>query len=98
MKNVFIVNNGGHDYSDAERFGALTFCTERVIKKSDTAQMYRELNAAMLDADAHDYLLVSSLTSLCIVATGILAARFGEVHLLLFENGQYVVRDLMFDN
>lgn len=98
MRRVFIVNNGGHNYDDAKRFGELIFCTDKVIRKSDTAQMYRELNAAMVDSNPDDYLLVSSLTSLCIVAAGILAAAHGELHLLLYEGGQYVARDLMFDN
>jgi hypothetical protein len=97
-KTVFIVSNGGHDYSDASRYGELRFCTERVIRKDDVSQMYRELNAAMLDAKPDDFLLVSSLTSLCSVAASILAARFGEVHFLIFRDGQYVQRDLILDD
>jgi hypothetical protein len=94
-RKVFIVNNGGHDYSDAQRFGELVFCTENVIRKDDVSQMYRELNAALDEAQADDFLLVSSLTSLCMVASAILADRFGELHLLLFKDGQYVERDLI---
>lgn len=98
MRRVFIVNDGGHNYADAKRFGEITFCTDKVIRRSDTAQMYRELNCALATADAEDYLLVSSLTSLCIVAAGILAAAHGELHLLIYEGGQYVARDIMFDS
>lgn len=96
-RKVFIVNNGGHDYSDAKRFGDLVFCTDSIIRKDDVAQMYRELNVALSDARADDYLLVSSLTSLCMVASAILADRFGELHLLLFKDGQYVDRDLILE-
>lgn len=98
MRKVYIMNDGGHNYDDAKRFGQLVFCTDKVIKKSDTAQMFRELSVALEDAVADDYILVSSLASLCCVATGIMANRFGEVHLLLYDNGQYVERDLILDN
>lgn len=96
-KTVFIVSDGGHDYSDATRFGEIKFCTERVIRKDDVSQMYRELNEAMADARPDDLLLISSLTSLCSIAASILAARFGEVHFLVFAGGQYHQRDLILD-
>jgi hypothetical protein len=96
-KKVFIVTNGGHDYSDATRYGELTFCTDEVIRKDDVAQMYRELSAGLADARPDDYLMVGSLASMCMVAAAILADRFGELHLLLFKDGQYVPRDLILD-
>lgn len=97
MAKVFVVTNGGHDYSDAERFGEVIFCTENIIRKDDVSQMYRELSQALFDASAKDYILVSSLTSLCMVATAIMADRFGEVHMLLYKDGQYVARDLILE-
>ena len=96
-RKVFIVNNGGHDYSQAERFGEIVFCTDQPIKKDDIHQMYRELSLALQDAKPDDYLLVSSLTSLCMIAAAILADRFGELHLLLFSGGDYICRDLILE-
>jgi len=94
---VYIVSNGGHDYSAAAEFGELTYCTEGSIRKDDVAQMYRELNEAMELSEPSDFVLVSSLTSLCMVASAIMAAKHGEVHLLLYKDGKYVQRDLMLD-
>jgi hypothetical protein len=96
-RKVFVVNNGGHDYSDAERFGEIVFCTETVIRKDDTAQMFRELNESLSWAKHDDYLLVSSLTSLCMIAAAIMGERFGEIHLLLYKDGQYVARDIILE-
>ena len=96
-RKVFVVNNGGHDYSSAEQFGEIIFCTESVIRKDDTAQMFRELNETLSWANRDDYLLVSSLTSLCMIAAGIMADKFGEIHLLLYKDGQYVARDILFE-
>ena len=59
--------------------------------------MYRVLSPILDEAEADDLLLVSSLTSLCIVATAILSARFGEIHLLLYKDGRYEQRDLILD-
>jgi len=95
---VYVVSNGGHDYSDAARFGEVVFCTDQLIRKDDIAQMYRVLSDALKNAGASDYLLVGSLTSLCVVASAILADRFGEVHLLVYENGKYIPRDLILES
>jgi hypothetical protein len=96
-RKVFIVSNGGHDYSDAARYGEIIFCTDEVIRKDDIAQMYRVLSDALDQAEPNDLLLISSLTSLCTVAAAILSARYGELHLLLYKDGQYVQRDLILD-
>lgn len=95
---VYIVNDGGHDYKDAARFGHLVFCTKGEVDRYDTSLMYRKLCAAMEDANADDYILLTSLSSLCSVACAMFAARFGRLNLLLFRNEQYVVRTLNFDN
>lgn len=97
-KKVYVVSNGGHDYSDAQRFGEVVFCTDGVIRKDDTAQMYREIHAALEEAKPDDFLLVSSLTSMCMVAAAILSDRFGELHLLLFKDGQYISRDIILES
>lgn len=97
-KRVFIVNNGGHDYSDAERFGEVVFLTDEAIRKDDIHQMYRLLSASLADSQPEDYLLVSSLTSLCMVAAAILADKHGELHLLMFKDGQYIYRDIILES
>ncbi len=95
-RKVFIVTDGGHDYSDAERFGKIVFCTESVIRRDDVAQMYRELSSCLAQASKDDYLLVSSLTSMCMVAAGFLADAFGQLHLLVYHDNKYIVKDVYF--
>jgi hypothetical protein len=94
-RKVFIVSGGGHDYSDAKRFGELVFCTDEVVRKDDVAQMYRVLSHALSESNPEDCIIVSSLSSLCMVAAAIMAYRWGELHLLIFKDGQYVPRDLI---
>lgn len=94
-RKVYIVSDGGHDYTAAEKFGEIVFCTDRLIKRGDIAQMYREISDALIDARADDYILVSSLTSMCMIAAAIMADQFGQVHFLIFENGKYEAHDLI---
>jgi hypothetical protein len=88
-KKVYIVSDGGHDYSDARRFGELVFLTDAPVRKDDIHLMHDMLKMKMQDATADDFLIVSGLTSLCMVATFIQAAAWGEVNLLVINEGKY---------
>jgi hypothetical protein len=96
-RKVFILNDGGHDYSASSKFGDPIICSEGAINKDDISQMYRVLSDALFDAQEKDYILVTSLTSLCMVASAIMANRFGQVHLLIYRDGRYEARDLILE-
>lgn len=98
MRKVFILTDGGHNYADAERFGVINFCHVTVRNKDDIAQMYRELRECLYDSCFDDLLLISSLTSLCCVASAILVEIHGRVNFLLFHDGKYVERNLVLNN
>ena len=97
-RKVYILTDGGHNYSDAERFGVITFCHVTVRNKDDISQMYRELTDCLKDSSEMDMLLISSLTSLCCVATAILTEWHGRVNFLVFHEGKYVERNLVLNN
>lgn len=97
-RKVFIVSNGGHDYSPAAEFGEIVFCTEGYIRKEDIHQMYTAVSDALKNAEADDYIMMGSLTSMCCVAVGIMADRFGEVNLLVHSAEGYVHRHLVFES
>lgn len=98
MAKVYITNRGPHDYSDAENYGELVFCTDGLVDKMDLAQMHREVSAAMLDSDPEDHILLTSLTSLCSVACSIFVFKHGQLHVLIHKGDSYVERSLYFDN
>lgn len=98
MAKVFVVNNGGHDYTDAMQYGTVVFCTTGVIDRTDTSTMFRELSDALANANPDDYLLITSLCSLCCIATGILADRFGKINFLMYDCGKYNVRTVTFES
>lgn len=91
-KKVFVINRGGHDYSDAERYGDLVFCTDGPVAKFNTSQMVRTFSEQMADSADDDYILLTSLSTMCSVACGVYAVRHGRLNLLLFKDGAYVER------
>ena len=96
QQKVFVVNKGGHDYSDAERFGALVFCTDGLVGKFNTSQMVREFNDVFTSSDENDYILLTSLTTLCSIACSVFAAKHKRLNLLIFKNDRYIVRRVVF--
>lgn len=95
-RKVFVVNDGGKDYSAAEKFGELIFCTDSQFNRKDVASMHRQLMETMGEAEAQDLIMVAGLPALLMVAAGIMAATYGELHLLIFDGTDYVQRDLIF--
>lgn len=98
MPKVYVVNRGPHNYSEAERFGSLVYCTDGSLDKYDTAQMYRELCDAMYDSKAEDFILLGSLTSLCCVACSIFVAKHWCINLLIHRSDGYINRSLYLNN
>jgi hypothetical protein len=96
MPKVYIPNRGPHDYTDAEDFGSLVFCTEGEVDKFDLALMHRQLSTTLSQSESEDYILLTSLASLCCVACSIFVARHGRLNLLLRHKTGYTVRSLHF--
>lgn len=94
---VFIPNRGPHDYSAAERFGSLHYCSEGSLDRWDISQMAREVSESMCASKPSDYILLTSLTSLCSVACAIFARKHGCLNLLIFKDGGYLERTISLD-
>ena len=97
MRKVFVLNKGAHNYSDAERYGDLIYCTDGAIDKLDIQQMFRELQPHIADSSPDDYILLTSLTSLCSVACAMFAAKHGRLNLLIFKGDGYISRSIYFN-
>ena len=95
MRRVFILNEGTHDYSSAEAFGELVYCTEGLLPKRDINRLFLELDRVLGDSDAKDLIMLSSLSSLCSVASAMMAAMHGEVHFLVYHDGRYYEETLI---
>lgn len=94
-RTVFIMNDGGHDYSDAIRFGSLHFLNISRKAKWDIARLYTEITEGMEEANRDDLILVSGLTTHCCVATALMIERFGCVNYLIFKEDKYEEKNLV---
>lgn len=95
MRRVYVLNEGTHDYSGAEAFGEIVYCTEGLLPKRDINRLFLELDKTLSESSAKDLIMLSSLTSLCSVASAIMAAQHGEVHFLVYHDGRYYEESLV---
>lgn len=102
MSKVYVINKGCHDLSDAEGFGELVYLSEGSMNKFNTSGMYRTFIETLEESEPNDYILVSGLTVMCVVACSIFATLHGRVNLLLYKTsrkkktpGYYVNREII---
>jgi hypothetical protein len=95
MPKVYIINDSGHDYSEAKQFGTLVFLTKGKVASYATTQHYRVFAEKMKDAGPNDFILVTSLASMNCIAGWIMGTLGFPLNLLLFKDDKYVVRRIV---
>lgn len=93
---VFITNKGGHDFSAAQKYGDLVYLSKGSISRYSVNRMYRQFAPVLSYARESDYLLLTSLCVMNVIACIIFALKFNKINLLLFKNGDYVERTIDF--
>ena len=98
FQKVFIPNKGHHDYTDAKRYGELIFVTKGIQNKFSVANMARCWEDALEYSQPTDYILQTSLSILTSIGVASFAVKHnGRVNLLLWGNGRYIVRTIIFN-
>jgi len=100
MAKVFLVNNGGHDYSKATKFGELITLSEGLVTKFHVTKMMRMFRP-LIGSNSGDFILLSGPTVMSCIACALFAALHGRLNLLLYrpdEAGEdhYLVRRIVF--
>ena len=95
MPKVYIINDSGHDYSEAKQFGDLVFLSKGKVASYATTQHYRVFAEKMKDATPDDFILVTSLASMNCIAGWIMGTLGFPLNLLLYKEDKYVVRRIM---
>jgi len=100
MPKVYIPNNSGHDFSNAEEYGTPVFITEGTIDRFKINQMYREVADALKDSTDEDYIIVSGLTQINVVLTSAFAYKHGVLNMLIYDvkEERYILRKLVLSN
>lgn len=86
MSKVFIPNRSVHDFSAATDYGELIFLSEGSVNRFNTSQIYRKFYPILKNSHENDYILVTGLTILNLVAAFIFATKHNRLNLLLFKS------------
>ncbi len=97
MPKVYVVNQGGHDFSTAERFGRLIFMTEGYQPKYSVAAALRRFQFCMQESKLEDWILLTGLSVLNCIACSVFVLKHNRLNLLLFDGKGYVQRILIID-
>jgi len=92
---VFIVNKGGHDFSSASSYGELVYLSEGSLNRYAVTNMYRQFAEILRHSTPDDYILLTGLTTMGVVACSIVSFMHGKLNLLLYKQGRYVDRQLV---
>ena len=96
MNKVYIVNKSAHDFSPANDYGELIFLSEGPMNRYATNHMHRKFTSMMEDSTENDHIVPCSLNVMNSIACAIFAHRHGKLNLLLFKEGNYIERNLVF--
>ena len=88
MPKVYVVNNGGHDFSKADIFGPITFLSQGTVNKFKVTEMAREFSRLMADSSPEDYIIPNGPTNMSIIACALFALKHGHLNLLLWKLGK----------
>lgn len=101
-RKVYIVNKSVHDFSAATEYGELVYLSEGSINRFDTSRIYRMFYPILKNSNKEDYILITGLTVMNLVAAFIFAMKHKRLNLLLFKSyrGQkeYLERVLIGDD
>lgn len=87
-RTVWIVNEGAHNYSKAERYGRLIPITRGNINPFNPGRMMINTQHKLGIATEDDYILLSGLALLNAVVVAMFLSRFGFVNILQYSDKQ----------
>jgi hypothetical protein len=94
---VYVVNQGFHDFSSAEKYGRLIYMTEGYQPKFSVATALRRFQFCMQESEQEDWILLTGLSVLNCIACSVFALKHNRLNLLLFDGKGYVTRTVIID-
>ena len=85
-RKVYIINRSIHDFSAAAVYGELVYMSEGSINRFNTSGIYRKFYPILSKSCKEDYILITGLTVMNLVAAFIFAMRHRRLNLLLFKS------------
>jgi len=95
---VYLVNDSGHDYSPAKRWGKLVRLTVGKVAPSDTNEALRNISHVLRDSHPDDWIIISGPSTYSSIACAVFAYMHGRLNILVFTRGMYVERKMVFES
>lgn len=97
--HVYVVNDSGHDFSAARKYGELIFLTEGYVPWDRVNHFYRQAARTLAYSRPEDWLLMTGPNSIREAAAGIMARLHGQINILVWDiNGFYRDYSIHVDN
>lgn len=100
-RTVWVINDSGHDYSSASKYGHLRPLTKGPVNIFTTHDLLAELKTTLSESKPEDILMYSGGPArIAVLASHIMMAKHGVVHELIFGHtkGEYTKREFTFDD
>lgn len=99
-RKVYVVNNSGHDFSPAREYGELIFLSEGMMNSYNLNKMYRIFAPILENSNPKDWILMSGLPQMNVIAASIFAYKHGRINLLLYSSSRhrYDKREIILGN
>lgn len=93
---VWIVNDAGHDFSCAQKFGELIVLTEGLVNIFDVDRIQATLVQKLAEFKKDDFLLLTGSTILNVLAVGIIQHKYDFAQVLIYnaKYRKYVPREI----
>jgi len=94
---VYIVNEGGHDYSAASSFGELKILTKGNLPVFSLDRIRERIKRGLKQFDPEkDFILLSGSLVPNVITVSLLVKKFGQIKILIFDakKGNYKQREL----
>lgn len=96
---VYIINKAAHDFSAAKKYGKLVYLSQKPISRYATNNIFRLFYPILKKSGPEDYVLITSLNTMNIIACVIMALMHHKIKLLIHfsEDNSYIERILSFE-
>ena len=86
MKNIYVVNKSCHDFSEATKIGNVIFMTTNSMNRFNLEKMHRVFSTYLEESHPEDFIVISGLTNMSVVASTIFASKHKRLNLLLWDS------------
>lgn len=91
---VFVANFAGHDYSGAEKYGALCFVTKGFISFQSLDRVKYQVGMGIKDSRPDDWLALSGTNIINVLAAVLWFGMHGQIKILNYDKNTGVYREV----